>query len=494
MRCRKNLTSIAQRIRQSTVSIVGLLMLPVALSLVIMLVYAGRYQGIIGRMEQAAALKPLVSTRISEQLFSVAAGRVRFEESELEELTRQVDAQLQQMSAVAQGDARLQLTVATRTMETLEGYIEEVRTGMEEGRPIRDIEYIVDEVRDVGNLVVSMLEEFISTEIGDAARTNQRMSGLLAAAAFVEVALVVITVLLSAHNTRRVNRSIATSISRLEDVVHQITGGNMTARVRQMDVEELQELADQVNVMANTLETLIVQIRTEQENLAKSELRTLQAQINPHFLYNTLDTIIWQAESGKAEEVIRLTSSLSDFFRITLSSGADWIRVPQEIQHISGYLSIQKTRYRDILNYSIDVPPELSEVYMVKFLLQPLVENALYHGIRARRGGGTITIRAREKDGKIRFSVQDTGRGMSPEQLRNLKESLQVGIPSVQKEDMENRSGYGLRNVDLRIRLYYMQEKGLEIESDSSGTTVSFTVPSKTQAEIENGTKGGALK
>ena len=157
------------------------------------------------------------------------------------------------------------------------------------------------------------------------------------------------------------------------------------------------------------LESLIAQNRQEQENLRKSELRTLQAQINPHFLYNTLDAIVWQAEAGHSGEVIHITRALSDFFRISLSSGADWIPLAQELKHLSGYLSIQKARYRDILNYVIDVPADLGESYVLKLLLQPLVENAIYHGIKDRRGGGLITVTGREDGGFLCFCVQDTG-------------------------------------------------------------------------------------
>ena len=214
--------------------------------------------------------------------------------------------------------------------------------------------------------------------------------------------------------------------------MRRIAEGNFGDRVHGMNVTELKELGEQINQMADRLEMLIDQVRQKQDNLSKAELRTLQAQISPHFLYNTLDTIVWQAESGKGDEVVRLTRSLSDFFRISLSAGADWIPVTQELKHVSAYLSIQKTRYRDILDYEVEMPDGLEEIYMLKLLLQPLVENALYHGIKNKRGGGKITIRVSRQNRIMTFTVADTGKGMTPEQLRQVEEMLREETPTTQ--------------------------------------------------------------
>ena len=243
-------------------------------------------------------------------------------------------------------------------------------------------------------------------------------------------------------------------------------------------MEELSDLTDDVNVMAEQMGNLIEQNRREQENLKKAELRTLQAQVNPHFLYNTLDTIVWAAESGKDEEVVVLTKSLSDFFRSSLSSGADWVTVGQEIRHLNGYLSIQKIRYRDILNYEVDIDPEMENCRILKLLLQPLVENALYHGIKFRRGGGGILVTGRKEQDMLCFTVQDTGVGMTPEKLEEVRETMKTGkVLHRDPNELEPGGGFGLYNVDQRIRLYYGQDKGLEIESGPGGTKVYFSVP-----------------
>ncbi|MBP5733801.1 MAG: histidine kinase, partial [Lachnospiraceae bacterium] len=189
---------------------------------------------------------------------------------------------------------------------------------------------------------------------------------------------------------------------------------------------------------------------------------------------------VWKAEAGEKDEVIHLTSALSDFFRISLSSGADWIPIEQEKKHIEGYLKIQQTRYRDIMQYEIDISDEIGDYYILKLLLQPLVENALYHGIKIKRGGGTIKVSGKMENGLLTFSVKDTGLGMTEEQLRDLNERMAKGQPTVS----EGGGGFGLVNVNLRLRLYYNQTDGLTIKSNADGTEVSFIVPCRTREEI----------
>ena len=303
--------------------------------------------------------------------------------------------------------------------------------------------------------------------------------GVLLTAIF-EVVIVIVSLILRNRSVKATAASVRHPIERLEEVAAKIAEGSLDERVPDTDVSELRNLTLQVNTMADRLKAMMEKSNLDAKTLRKAELRTLQAQINPHFLYNTLDAIVWKAEAGDMGEVIQLTSALSDFFRISLSSGADWIPISQEKKHIEGYLKIQQTRYRDILNYEIDIPDEIGDFFILKLLVQPLVENALYHGIKIKRGGGLIKVSAKAMDGFLEFSVQDTGCGMSPEQLKLLLEKMQKGQPSVSV----GGGGFGLVNVNLRIRLYYNQTDGLKIESNEGGTTVSFKVPLRTKEEI----------
>ena len=483
---RSGMTSITLQVRRSVASIAVLLAVPALIGLVVMLMYSAQTQAMIRRMDAAARVKPVLESTIPENLFSVAAGRTSFDESNVETLIRETDETLDMLLGETQGGGQMQLTIARRTMDTLEQYVYKVRDGMAAGTPISEIESIVDEVRNVGRLVTDMLDAFTTEEIANATDSSRRLRTIVTIAAVAEVLLLLFAFLRTRNETRRLTNSIHTAIYSLEETVRRIAEGQFGDRVKGMNVEELRELGEQINQMADRLETLIEQVRQNQDHLSKAELRTLQAQINPHFLYNTLDTIVWQAESGKGDEVVRLTRNLSDFFRIALSSGADWIPVSQELKHVSAYLSIQKTRYRDILDYEVDQAEGLEEVYMLKLLLQPLVENALYHGIKNRRGGGRILVKVKRQNRIMTFTVADTGKGMSPEQLKALEESLQAEIPTSQAAMEPGHSGFGMRNVDMRIRLYYKKQTGLLIQSGPEGTEVSFSIPIRTREEIDH--------
>ena len=479
--------SVIGQLSSATRTTALVLLVPVLVSLALMFVTSARYQNAMSRMATAAGLKPAVGTELPERLFSVAAGQQGYDESGVEDLLASVNETLDSLLTDTSGAGYLQLTVARRTMDTLSSYIDQVRDGMAQGRPISEVEQIVDEVRDVGDLVTDMLDDFVSVEIDDAERVGADIQRIIWIGFFVEALLVMLALFGAGETAHRMAELIRGAIYKLEGSVYRLTGGDLKARVPEMEVLELSELARQINVMANRLEDLIERSRREQENLAKSELRLLQAQINPHFLYNTLDAIIWQAESGKSEEVIHLTRSLSDFFRISLSSGADWIPLEREVRHLSGYLSIQKTRYRDILNYAIEIPDELKDGYIVKLMLQPLVENALYHGIKTRRGGGFIRVSAAREGERVRFVVEDTGKGMTPEELEKVIAAMRSDAPPLTAEAAPAAgSSFGLRNVDMRIRLYYHQDEGLKIESGEGGTRVSFRVPLKSREEIAN--------
>lgn len=482
---RGGLTSIASQVRRSVMHIAYLLTIPAVIGLVVMIFYSNQTRAMIRRMDAAAELKPALQTTLAENLFSVAAGRITFENSGVEEIINGTDRVLDTLLAETEGSGHLQLTIARRTMDTLGQYVYRVRDGMTAGTPIAEIESIVDEVRNVGRLVTDMLDAFTTEEIANVSAASRRMHTFMIIVAAAEAVLLMAAFVHTGRETRRITDSIHRAIHSLEETVRRIAEGHFGDRVRGMNVEELQELGEQINQMADRLETLIDQVRQKQDHLAKAELRTLQAQINPHFLYNTLDTIVWQAESGKGEEVVRLTRSLSDFFRISLSSGADWIPVEQELKHVSAYLSIQKTRYRDILDYEVGTAEGLGDIYMLKLLLQPLVENALYHGIKNKRGGGKISVRLRVQNGFMTFTVEDTGKGMTPEQLLNVQEALLAEMPTVQAAQEPGHTGFGLRNVDMRIRLYYRKQRGLILHSGKDGTEVSFTIPIRTREEID---------
>lgn len=213
------------------------------------------------------------------------------------------------------------------------------------------------------------------------------------------------------------------------------------------------------------------QVKQEQKQLRKAEFELLQAQINPHFLYNTLDAIVWSAEAGNNKQVVKMVGSLSDFFRTSLNKGKEIVTIKEELQHVRSYLEIQQIRYQDILSYDIDVDEAIYDYRIPKISIQPLVENALYHGIKNRRGGGTIRITGTEEKDSILITVLDDGAGMTPERLKEVRIGLVYG-------SSDTNVIYGLYNVNQRIMLNFGEEYGVGIDSaPETGTAVTIRLP-----------------
>jgi two-component system sensor histidine kinase YesM len=262
-------------------------------------------------------------------------------------------------------------------------------------------------------------------------------------------------------------------IRKLKNCMREVEEGNLDLRAEVSSHDEIADLSESFNSMVQRIKELIELTVKEQELAKKMEFKALQAQINPHFLYNSLESILWMAEAGNKEDIITMTKSLSSFFRIILSKGDEKITLRDELSHITSYLVIQKLRYRDILSYEIDVPEELMEYRIIKIVLQPLVENALYHGIKNTRLMGKVRIQGRELEDQIVLIVDDNGVGMSEEKLAELQQlftsEYHLGTSS---------SSYGLRNVNQRLKLEYGDNYRLRITSVlGKGTRVIIKIP-----------------
>ena len=232
-------------------------------------------------------------------------------------------------------------------------------------------------------------------------------------------------------------------------------------------IYETGQLGDSFNRMVARIRQLMVQVRTEQEQLHRSEIKALNAQMNPHFLYNTLDSVIWLAESGDQKGVIRMVLALSKYFRLSLSGAKDFITVEDELQQVEEYLMIQKMRFGDAFTYRIDCEDGVRKARTPKIMLQPIVENAIVHGVGTMGEGGKIAITARRSGEDLELAVQDNGCGIKPEVLAHILET-----------DPSSRSGIGLKNVHQRIKLMCGQKYGLNVESElDRGTTVRVRLP-----------------
>ena len=466
---------LRRRLTISFRTIMIMMLVPALLSIAMLTSFSQLYYSFLTRAEKINSLSVLVVDTLPAEKFSIAAGRKRFPEGRQDALMAEIQQTLD--SLISERPAsELELTVALRTSETMGKYIQQMGQQMQSGSAVDEDMLVLEEIRNVSSLLGDMFTDAVSAEIRAANATSQQLRAALFITVALETALVAFALAFIRAAGGALSRAVANPLADLQAFAGKIADGQLDERTPEPDVDELRDLSASLNVMAGKLDGLIKENKREQENLKKSELRVLQAQVTPHFLYNTLDAIVWLAEARKNSEVIAITRALSDFYRISLSDGHDWITVAQEEEHLRGYLTIQKIRYRDILDYDIRIDPTLKNEMILKLSIQPLVENALYHGIKNRRGGGSITIDVRRQEGSLYVHVSDNGIGMAPERLRNLRDMLSGKEPSAD-------SGFGLYSVDQRIKLYYDQPQGLKVDSAlGQGTAISFSVPLNHQA------------
>ncbi|MBU9738379.1 sensor histidine kinase [Diplocloster agilis] len=288
---------------------------------------------------------------------------------------------------------------------------------------------------------------------------------LIAAALF--VAAVLIAILLSSMITKPI-KALVKSMKKVEQ------GQFENVTLQTVGHNEISALTNSFNIMTEEIHHLMIQNMEEQEQKRKSELMALQSQINPHFLYNTLDSIIWMAEGGKNREVVLMTSSLAKLLRQSISNEDEIVTIASEVEYTRSYLTIQKMRYQDRLEFSIDVDPDILDLKIVKLVLQPLVENAIYHGIKYKETKGMIWVTGRNLGSIIVIRVEDNGIGMTEEQLAHIFE----------KKTSRKSNGVGAGNVNKRLRLYYGPEYGLTYESQLNvGTTVTIRIPNSAWEE-----------
>lgn len=291
------------------------------------------------------------------------------------------------------------------------------------------------------------------------------------------IVLVGVALMMSVFLTDMVTKPLR----KLRETMKVVESGNFDVEVEEPDTgDEISDLFRSFRSMILKIRELIDQNTAEQREKRKSELNALQAQINPHFLYNTLDSIIWMAEGGNMKDVVLMTSSLAKLLRKSISNKNEMVTLEEEIEYTRSYLTIQKMRYVDKLEYEIDVEPAVMQMEIVKLIIQPLVENAIYHGIKYKEGKGLIRITGGFKEDQVVLQVSDNGVGMTEEELSHVFDERVTDT---------RKNGVGVLNVHRRIRLYYGGEYGLSFESRKGrGTCVSIRLPLP-EAESAKGVK-----
>lgn len=291
------------------------------------------------------------------------------------------------------------------------------------------------------------------------------------------VTVLAISILILIFANQYLSSKIVQPLHRLEDSVKELEL-QYPEKIYVGGSEEIQHLGLTIRSMVEQMRSLMDDIVKQQEEKRKNELDALQSQINPHFLYNTLDSIIWMVESERYEEAISMVTALANLFRISLSQGKTIITIREEFNHAINYSNIQQVRFKNKFNVSFMLDEKIERFLTIKLIIQPLLENAIYYGMEAMDGDGEILVQGYERNGDIYIDVIDNGIGMPPETVEHL---LTDG-----KYERKRGSGIGLKNVDQRIKLYFGQDYGLEIKSEPDvGTRVRIHLPMKLEVEDE---------
>lgn len=364
-----------------------------------------------------------------DETYLLIVGNKNKEDSGLNSLLSQAEeVENQLMNLTASHENQKRIKAAYKYLENLKTYKNRIEKNLDDGDKYdENMQIWENDVQIVSTLLQETMSEYIYYEIRDLQAAQQRyrlfyfriIEGIMIAV----VLIVFVTIIFSVYLPRSISKPIEKKVTE------------------------------------------------EQTRLRKAELELLQSQINPHFLYNTLDTIVWAAEDSDQKLVVSMVKSLSEFFRTSLNSGKEIVTIEEEIAHASSYLQIQQIRYRDILEYTIDIPKEIYSCVIPKITIQPLIENALYHGIKNKRGMGKITVTGDYDDESFHIYVEDNGKGMTEERLRKVNEKI---------EDNTQVEGeiFGLSNVNERIALKFGKEYGISVESTLDiGTKVTVTLP-----------------
>lgn len=329
----------------------------------------------------------------------------------------------------------------------------------------RNIVHVVDSLDNVEwkAVGVSYLDDSQGT-------INEIMYFMLIVFAIIFIAILVISTVIA--------RYISRPIGRIIDTMEKAQENQFSDFVEEESYVEVQKLSNSYNSMTTKIQELMEQIKQEQRELRKTEIRALQAQINPHFLYNTLDSILWMCEKGDNQGASEMVSALGNLFRVSLSKGKEIISLREELSHAENYLSIQKVRYKDQFDYEFTVEESLLDWSVPKIILQPFLENAIYHGFGRTVEKGFIQVNIFEKDNKIMIEIKDNGVGITEE----LVEKMNAG-----ENVTKSKSGIGVANVNGRLQMYFGKDYGVIIHSEpDQGTTVEISLPASTEEDEES--------
>jgi two-component system sensor histidine kinase YesM len=437
---------IKAAIRTSHVVTIGLMLIPLLIGIAFFLSTTVSSDRRVSLINKANHLRQTLKVEINDELRNIVDGNILFSFGRQYELISSAQLQMDDLMRVAAEYGRPH-EAAARYLGTLESHVDYLGAQIRASAPAMENEQVLEGIQSILTIVSDALHDFIIQQTNSVTQINERNRQRVFILGIVEAAVVVLAI----------GFSLLTQMFVTADV-DAFIGSLIEANVQ------------------------------EHQTRQKFEMKALQAQIEPHFLYNTLDSIVWLAESGKYAEVITMTHALSRLFRSLLNKGSEWGRVYDAFEHMESYLTIQKIRCHDILDYSIEYDDAMAGKTMLKMLLQPLVENAVYHGIKNKRGLGMIKVRGWIENGLLCFSIDDDGKGIPEDELAVIKREIanepredEDEAGAVGEEDLGvdfRHSAFGLYNISRRLGLYYGGKASLDIQSVyTKGTTVILKLP-----------------
>lgn len=432
-----------------------------------------RYEDMINSTLVASEFSLDFKKDFDYEIYLVIVGNKTLKESDVDTMLRHAKSVVKGLENITESqDNRDRLQDIRKYLDSLQVYVARIDENMAEGNLYEEnMEIWGNDVQIVTTLVRDEISQYTYYEIQGIQKSRddyQKFYTWMLRFCLIALAGVVVAVGIMSY---LIPLSITRPFKELSQVTDEIAKGNLSVRANVNTGVEATALSNSMNTMIDKINELLEQVTTEQTRLRKAEFELLQAQINPHFLYNTLDAIIWLAEAGEQKRVVGMVRNLSDFFRTSLNQGKDINSIKEEMLHVKSYLEIQHVRYQDILSYDIEVPESLYIYSIPKITIQPLVENALYHGIKNKRGMGHISIRGQAGKKDFTITVTDDGIGIDETRLRQVQSGIQNKV-------LTGKDFYGLYNVCERIRLNFGEEYGIFIESVyGEGTSVRVILP-----------------
>ncbi len=458
--------SVQDGLHRLVVAISVLLAVILTSALAMMLSFNSHYARLLHNVTMASEFNQEFKNNIDQKMYYYVIESQYSEGLPVAEVNAAQELAKALIDTTTQKDSRQAITSVLDLCENLEEKIYQIQSTTDYDSRLSQLE---NNIYILTSLVQDYMYTYLYLEAAELNAVQQNVTERLG------IEIVLITQITAAAITAllrysiRLSRSIADPLVALSQRAQEVKEGDLSLRepVRS-EVPEIQTLSVGMEQMIARLDAQMKESQQRQESLRKTELALLQAQINPHFLYNTMDTIIWLIEAEKTEEAVDMVSNLSDFFRHSLSKGEDVITLEEEELHVRSYLQIQHVRYKNILEYTVDIDPELHGALIPKLTLQPLVENALYHGIKLKRSVGLIRISGHREGGDVILQVEDNGIGMTRERLERLQSAMKSNT----------RVGFGLSAVHQRLQLQFGEEYGLSIaSSEGIGTRVTVRIP-----------------